>query len=79
MTLIRNIKALITDDKDLLRKGTAVVMFTSDDRGETLSIGDGATFQYTMKYADIEKMVEKERSFKYKKSHLIIDEGDADD
>ena len=73
MTLIRNLKAFISTSKEPLKKGRALVHFTSDDLGETLSVmADG--IQITMKYGDIERMVERERAQHYTDGHLIIDE-----
>lgn len=78
MTLIRNVKAFISTKKEPLKKGRAMVHFTSDNLGETLSVSAEGV-QVTMKYNDIEKIVKRERDFKYKDDHLIIDETDIAD
>ena len=74
MTLIRNIKGFT--NRDGLKKVPLVVHFTSDDMGETLSIAsERHNMQFTMRYKDIEQIVERERSKGYTKGHYIIDEG----
>lgn len=78
MTLIRNLKAFISTSKEPLKKGRALVHFTSDDLGETLSVmAEGV--QITMKYKYIEDMVKRERDQHYTDGHLIIDETDETD
>ena len=78
MTLIRNLKAFISTSKEPLKKGRALVHFTSDDLGETLSVmAEGV--QITMKYKYIEDMVKRERDQQYTDGHLIIDETDETD
>ena len=78
MTLIRNLKAFISTSKEPLKKGRALVNFTSDDLGETLSVmAEGV--QITMKYKYIEDMVKRERDQHYTDGHLIIDETDETD
>lgn len=78
MTLIRNIKALVSTPSELMKKSRAMVHFTSDNLGETLSVmAEGV--QITMKYKYIEDMVKRERDKHYTNGHLIIDEGDAPD
>lgn len=77
MTLIRKINALVSKTKgpELFKKEKALVHFTSDNLGETLSI-QAEGVQITMKYKYIEQMVERERSFKYGDGHFVIDETD---
>ena len=78
MTLIRNLKAFISTSKEPLKKGRALVHFTSDDLGETLSVmAEGV--QISMKYKYIEDMVKRERDMHYTDGHLIIDETDEAD
>lgn len=78
MTLIRNLKAFVSTKKEPLRKSRALVHFTSDDLGETLSVmAEGV--QITMKYKYIEDMVKRERDQHYTDGHLIIDETDETD
>ena len=78
MTLIRNLKAFISTSKEPLKKGRALVHFTSDDLGETLRVmAEGV--QITMKYKYIEDMVRRERDQHYTDGHLIIDETDETD
>ena len=78
MTLIRNLKAFISTSKEPLKKGRALVHFTSDDLGETLSVmAEGV--QITMKYKYIEDMVKRERDCRYTDGHLIIDETDEEE
>ena len=78
MTLIRNLKAFISTSKEPLKKCRALVHFTSDDLGETLSVmAEGV--QITMKYKYIEDMVRRERDQHYTDGHLIIDETDETD
>lgn len=78
MTLIRNLKAFVSTKKEPLRKSHALVHFTSDDLGETLSVmAEGV--QITMKYKYIEDMVKRERDKHYTDGHLIIDETDETD
>jgi len=63
-------------NRDGLKMVPLVVHFTSDDMGETLSIAsEKHNMQFTMKYNDIEKIVERERAKGYKEGHFIIDEG----
>lgn len=74
MTLIRNIKGFT--NRDGMKTVPLVVHFTSDDMGETLSItSERHNMQFTMRYKDIEQIVERERSKGYTKGHYIIDEG----
>lgn len=74
MTLIRKIKGLTS--KDGLKGVPLTIHFTSDALGETLSVGsEKYGLQYTMRYSDIEKIVERERAKGYKDGHFIIDEG----
>ncbi len=74
MTLIRNIKGMT--NKDGLKIVPLVVHFTSDDMGETLSVAcKKYNMQFTMRYKDIEKIVERERAKGYANGHFIIDEG----
>jgi hypothetical protein len=71
MTLIRKIKGFTS--KTGLKKKPLVVHFTSDNLGETLSIGsEELDVQYTVKYSDIERIVAREREKGYKDGHLII-------
>jgi hypothetical protein len=76
MTLIRNLKAFVSTPKEPLKKCRALVHFTSDNLGETLSV-QAEGVQITMKYGDIERMVDRERAQHYTDGHLIIDETDA--
>ena len=76
MTLIRNVKAIVTTSKEPFKKCRALVHFTSDNLGETLSV-QAEGVQITMKYGDIERMVDRERAQHYTDGHLIIDETDA--
>lgn len=72
MTLIRTIKGFTS--RSGLKKIPVMVHFTSDNLGETLSLmADG--HQITVKYSDIEAIVERERSKAYTDGHDIIDEG----
>lgn len=74
MTLIRNIKGFT--NKTGLKRVPVVVHFTSDNHGETLSLAsEEHGFQITVKYADIEKIVERERAKGYTNGHDVIDEG----
>lgn len=78
MTLIRNLKAFVSTKKEPLRKSRALVHFTSDNLGETLSVmAEGV--QITMKYGEIERMVERERAKHYTDGHWIIDETEEPD
>ena len=73
MTLIRHIKGMT--NKDGLDRVPLLVHFTSDDFGETLSIAsEKHNFQMTMRYSDIEKIVERERAKGYTNGHLITEE-----
>lgn len=78
MTLIRKINALVSTSKgpELFKKEKALVHFTSDNLGETLSI-QAEGVQITVKYCDIERMVDRERAQHYTDGHLIIDETDG--
>ena len=76
MTLIRNVKAIVSTPSELIKKTKAMVHFTSDNLGETLSV-QAEGIQITMKYADIERMVDRERAQHYTDGHLILDETDA--
>ncbi len=78
MTLIRNVKAIVSTPSELIKKTKAMVHFTSDNLGETLSV-QAEGIQITMKYADIERMVDRERAKHYTNGHLIIDETGAMD
>ncbi len=78
MTLIRNLKAFVSTAKEPFKKTRARVHFTSDNYGETLSVSAEGV-QITLKYGDLERMVERERSFKYGDGHMIIDETDKPD
>lgn len=74
MTLVRNIKGMT--NKDGMKMVPLIVHFTSDDMGETLSIAsERHNMQFTVRYKDIEKIVERERTRGYTKGHDIIDEG----
>lgn len=73
MTLIRNIKGWIMNG-ERVRRGVVIVHFTSDNRGETLSLGSGSV-QFSVNFKDIEKIVERERAKGYTNGHAIIDEG----
>lgn len=74
MTLIRNIKGFTS--KTGLKRVPIVVHFTSDNMGETLSLGsENHNFQITVSYKDIERIVERERAKGYKNGHDVIDEG----
>ena len=75
MTLIRNVKAFVSTKSDPLKKTRAMIHFTSDNLGETLSVKAGGVM-ITMRYADIEKIVQRERDQHYTDGHLIIDETD---
>ncbi len=74
MTLIRNVKGHYSDDRHNLLKSKVVVRFTSDNAGETLSL-ECRGKQILVNYRDIERIVQKERSYGYKNGHDIIDEG----
>ena len=74
MTLIRKIKGFCS--KTGLKRIPITVHFTSDNLGETLSIGSEEPGpQYTVKYSDIEQIVARERAKGYTDGHAIIDEG----
>ena len=76
MTLIRKIKGLSTSTG--MKTIPVIVYFTSDNHGETLSLmADG--HQITVNYADILKIVERERAKGYTDGHFVIDEGWGDD
>ena len=75
MTLIRNVKAFVSTKNEPLKKTRAMIHFTSDNLGETLSVKAGGVM-ITMRYYDIERMVERERDQHYTDGHLIIDETD---
>jgi len=71
MTLIRKIKGL--SNKNGFKKIPVIVYFTSDNHGETLSLlADG--HQITVNYADILKIVERERAKGYTDGHFITSE-----
>lgn len=71
MTLIRKVKCLTS--RSGMRIVTGIVHFTSDNLGETLSI-DADGIQITVRYEDIEEIVERERAKGYTDGHAIIDE-----
>ena len=72
MTLIRNIKGF--SNKSGMKMVPVTVWFTSDNQGETLSLGaDG--HQITVSFSDIMRIVERERAKGYTDGHDIIDEG----
>ena len=75
MTLLRNLKGMTSRNGNLPRPGKVVARFTSDNIGESLSLEAGGVMIF-VDYADIAKMVERERAQGYKDGHLIIDEGD---
>lgn len=75
MTLIRNVNALVTAPRKAIQMERAVVRFTSDNYGETLSL-QAEGVMITVKYKDIEKIVARERSKGYKDGHCIVDESD---
>ena len=75
MTLVRNLKGMTSRNGNLPRPGKVVARFTSDNIGESLSLEAGGVMIF-VDYADIAKMVERERAQHYKDGHLIIDEGD---
>lgn len=73
MTLIRRIKGLSTSTG--MKVIPVIVHFTSDNHGETLSLmADG--HQITVNYADILKIVERERAKGYTDGHFITNEVD---
>lgn len=75
MTLIRNLKGMTSQHGNMPRPRTVVARFTSDDLGETLSL-EASGVMITVNYADVAKLVMRERSKGYTKGHDIIDEGD---
>lgn len=75
MTLIRNLKGMTSRNGNLPRPNKVVARFTSDNIGESLSLEAGGVMIF-VDYADIAKMVERERAQGYTDGHLIIDEGD---
>ena len=75
MTLVRNLKGMTSRNGNLPRPGKVVARFTSDNIGESLSLEAGGVMIF-VDYADIAKMVERERSKHYGDTHDIIDEGD---
>lgn len=78
MTLIRNVKGF--SSKTGLKHIPLVVCFTSDNHGETLSIGSyEGGIQYTVRFSDIEKIVARERAKGYTEGHDIVDEGWGED
>jgi len=71
MTLIRKIKCFTS--KTGLKKMPLIVHFTSDNLGETLSIGsEEFNIQYTVNYKMIEQIVARERAKGYTDGHFII-------
>ena len=70
MTTIRILKGF--KSADFSKRVPIYVAFTSDKIGETLSVGSGKNM-YTLKYKPIEEMVKRERGYKYKNGHYIID------
>ena len=73
MTLIRKIKGF--SSKSGLKRIPVLVHFTSDNLGETLSLeADG--HQITVKFKDIENIVERERAKGYTDGHFITSEVD---
>lgn len=75
MTLVRNLKGMTSQHGNMPRPRTVVARFTSDDIGETLSL-EASGVMILVNYADVAKLVMRERSKGYGKSHDIIDEGD---
>ena len=75
MTLIRNLKGRTSQHGNMSRPRTVVARFTSDDLGETLSL-EASGVMILVNYADVAKMVERERSYGHTTGHAIIDEGD---
>lgn len=60
-THIRKSKGFVSTDPDLLGRKTDIdIRFTSDFHGETLSFACGSV-QITVKYSDVEKLVEETR------------------
>ena len=73
MTLIRVIKGFTS--RDGMKRVPLVIHFTSDDYGETLSVAsEPHNIQFTMKYSDIEKIVNRERAKGYTNGHGITTE-----
>lgn len=71
MTLIRKIKGFTS--KTGLKKMPLIIHFTSDNLGETLSIGsEEFNIQYTVNYKMIEQIVAIERAKGYTDGHFII-------
>ena len=73
MTLIKNIKGFCS--RTGLKRVPVLVHFTSDNLGETLSLESQGT-QITVNFADVLKIVEKERAKGYKDGHDITYEPD---
>ena len=76
MTLIRNIKGFCS--RTGLKRVPVLVHFTSDYLGETLSMECQGT-QITVNFADVMKIVERERAKGYTTSHDIVYEDDEED
>lgn len=73
MTLIRKIKGM--SNKTGLKLIPLTVHFTSDNLGETLSIGSTEQgVQYTVAYEYIDRIVAREREKGYTEGHLIIED-----
>lgn len=75
MTLVRNLKGMTSQHANMPRPRTVVARFTSDDLGEALSL-EASGVMIMVNYADVAKLVMRERSKGYGKTHDIIDEGD---
>lgn len=74
MTLIRKVKGFVMKgDRLNLKREPILVHFTSDNKGETLSMGAHG-MQFTVRYEDIERIVDRERAKGYKDGHDIVDE-----
>ncbi len=75
MTLVRNLNGMTSRSGNMPRPGKVVARFTSDNIGESLSL-EACGVMIFVDYADIAKMVERDRSKHYGDTHDIIDEGD---